>query len=93
MNDAVLTLHDYERAAQAVLSEAAWAYFSGGAADEISLRRKQSAWQSWGQRPGVLQDLRGGHTRYRLLGRERSQYISIDRLWPLETQRLAASPS
>ena len=70
MNDSILTLQDHERAAQAALSEAAWAYFSGGAADEITLRRNLSAWQAWGLSPRVLRDLRGGHTCCHLLGRE-----------------------
>ena len=70
MNEHIITLHDHERAAQAALGEAAWAYFSGGAADEITLHRNVSAWQSWGLAPRVLQDLRGGHTRCTLLGRE-----------------------
>ncbi len=70
MNKDIITLHDHERAAQAALGEAAWAYFSGGAADEITLRRNSHAWQGWGLSPRVLQDLRGGHTRCTLLGRE-----------------------
>ena len=70
MNENILTLHDHEQAAQAALSDAAWAYFSGGAADEISLRRNLGAWQAWGLNPRVLRDLRGGHTRCRLLGAE-----------------------
>lgn len=70
MSDPIINLHDHERAARAALSEAAWAYFSGGAADEITLRRNRRAWQSWGLLPRVLQDLRGGHTRCKLLGRE-----------------------
>jgi 4-hydroxymandelate oxidase len=69
MNPSIINLHDHERAAQAALSEAAWAYFSGGAADEITLQRNQAAWRSWGLAPRVLQDLRGGHTRCELLGR------------------------
>jgi 4-hydroxymandelate oxidase len=70
MNDHIINLHDHERAAQNALGEAAWAYFSGGAADEITLRSNISAWQSWALAPRVLQDLRGGHTRCTLLGRE-----------------------
>ena len=77
MNEHIINLHDHERAAQAVLGEAAWAYFSGGAADERSvefrqqaLQRNIEAWQSWGLAPRVLQDLRGGHTRCTLLGHE-----------------------
>jgi 4-hydroxymandelate oxidase len=65
----IVNLQDHERAAQAVLSAPAWAYFSGGAADEITLRRNLSGWQQWGLAPRVLQDLRGGHTRCNLLGK------------------------
>ena len=43
---------------------------SGGAADEITLRHNVAAWQNLRLSPRVLQDLRGGHTRCRLLGRE-----------------------
>lgn len=70
MSKDIITLHDHEHAAQAALGEAAWAYFSGGAADEITLRRNTRAWQAWGLSPRVLRDLRGGHTRCTLLGRE-----------------------
>jgi 4-hydroxymandelate oxidase len=70
MNNHIINLHDHERAAQAALGEAAWAYVSGGAADEITLRSNISTWQSWELAPRVLQDLRGGHTRCTLLGRE-----------------------
>jgi len=68
MNNAIQTLHDHEQAAQAALSDAAWAYFSGGAADEITLQRNLSAWRNIGLSPRVLQDLREGHTRCTLLG-------------------------
>jgi len=69
MTTPVVTLQDHEHAAQAVMSASAWAYFSGGAADEISLRRNVLAWQSQGLAPRVLQDLRGGHTRFNLLSK------------------------
>jgi 4-hydroxymandelate oxidase len=70
MTQPIVNLQDHEHAAQAALSEAAWAYFSGGAADEITLSHNVAAWQSLCLAPRVLQDLRGGHTRCRLLGRE-----------------------
>ena len=70
MTTPIVNLQDHEHAAQAALGEAAWAYFSGGAGDEITLRHNQSAWQNLRLSPRVLQDLRGGHTRCRLLGRE-----------------------
>ena len=43
----IVNLQDHERAAQAVLSASAWAYFSGGAADEITLRRNLSMAGWW----------------------------------------------
>jgi len=65
----LINVHDHARAAQAALSPAAWAYFSGGAADELTLRRNDAAWEQWGLRPRVLQDLRAGHTRCQMLGK------------------------
>lgn len=73
MPQPIVNLHDHARAAQAALDEAAWAYFSGGAGDELTLQRNERGWQQWGLAPRVLRDLRGGHTRCPLLGRE----------WPL----------
>ena len=70
MTQPIVNLQDHEHAAHAALSEAAWAYFSGGAGDEITLQRNTKAWQSLCLWPRVLQDLRGGHTRCKLLGRE-----------------------
>lgn len=70
MNTSIVNLQDHEDAAQAALGAAAWAYISGGAADEITLRQNVAAWQSLRLAPRVLQDLRDGHTRCNLLGRE-----------------------
>lgn len=86
MNDHIINLQDHECAAQAALGEAAWAYFSGGAANEITLRSNIGAWQSWGLAPRVLQDLRGGHTRCTLLGREWSMPLLVA---PMAYQRWA----
>ena len=70
MTTPIVTLQDHEHAAQAALGDAAWAYFSGGAADEITLRHNVAAWQNLRLSPRVLQDLRGGHTRCSLMGRD-----------------------
>ena len=64
------TLPDYALRAQQSLSAEAWAYFDGGAGDESTQQRNVAAWARWGLRPRVLQDLRAGHTRVTLLGRE-----------------------
>ncbi|OYU30577.1 MAG: alpha-hydroxy-acid oxidizing enzyme [Comamonadaceae bacterium PBBC2] len=86
MSTPIVNLHDHERAAQAAMSDAAWAYFSGGAADEITLRRNVQAWQNLGLAPRVLQDLRGGHTRCQLLGQTWPMPLLVA---PMATQRWA----
>ena len=65
----VVTLADHEAHARSRLDDNAWAYFSGGAADEITLRANASAWRDLLLQPRVLQPLAGGHTRVELLGR------------------------
>jgi 4-hydroxymandelate oxidase len=65
----VATLSDYEAHAKARLNEQAWAYFSGGAGDEITLRANRQAWDAQMLHPRVLRPLGQGHTRLELLGR------------------------
>lgn len=62
-----LTLPDYALQAEQALSPQAWAYFDGGAADEITAHRNQQAWQHWALWPRVLQDLRESNTQCRVL--------------------------
>ncbi|MFG5775549.1 alpha-hydroxy acid oxidase [Comamonas sp. J-3] len=63
-----INLADYERHARERMDDNAWAYFSGGAADEITLRANASAWQNIRLAPRVLRPLAHGHTRTQLLG-------------------------
>ena len=42
----LVTLADHEQHARTQLDDNAWAYFSGGAADEISLHANRSAWDA-----------------------------------------------
>ncbi len=58
-----VTLADYEPLARERLSEPAWAYLAGGAADEHTLRDNAAAWAARRLRPRVLRPLAGGHTR------------------------------
>ena len=51
------------------MSPAAWAYFSGGVGDELTLQANSAAYARRLLHPRVLADLRGGHTRVTLLGR------------------------
>ena len=46
----------------------AWAYLSGGAADEITLKANQTAYQNHTITPRILTDLKGANTQLNLLG-------------------------
>ncbi len=62
-------LADHEALAAQRLDAATRAYFSGGAADETTLRANVQAWQRLQLSSRVLRPLACGHTRVRLLGR------------------------
>lgn len=82
----VVNLHDHAIEAQKVLSDSAWAYLSGGAADEITLKANGSAWQTLSLLPRVLKPLQGGHTQCQVLGRSMPHPILLA---PVAYQRLA----
>jgi 4-hydroxymandelate oxidase len=81
-----VSLADHEAHAGQVLDDNANAYLNGGAADEITLRENQQAWQHLRLAPRVLRPLEGGHTRVPLLGRTLAHPILIA---PMAYQRLA----
>ena len=82
----LVTLADHEQHARTQLDDNAWAYFSGGAADEISLRANRTAWDALPLWPRVLRPLAGGHTRVPLLGRTLAHPILLA---PVAFQRMA----
>lgn len=82
----VVTLADHEAHARTVLDDNAWAYFSGAAADGLTLRANRSAWDALTLLPRVLQPLAGGHTRVQLLGRTLAHPLLVA---PVAYQRLA----
>lgn len=82
----VVTLADHEAHARSVLDDNAWAYFSGGAADEITLRANREAWDALLLHPRVLRPMAGGHTRVRLLGRTLAHPVLLA---PAAFQRMA----
>ncbi|MFY3384195.1 alpha-hydroxy acid oxidase [Paracidovorax sp. MALMAid1276] len=82
----VVSLPDHERRARGHLDDNAWAYFSGGAADEITLRSNRSAWDALTLWPRVLQRTAGGHTRVPLLGRTLAHPVLLA---PVAFQRMA----
>ncbi len=64
----LLSLADHEAQARDRLATVAWAYYSGGAADEITLRANRAAWDALALRPRVLRPLAGLSLASRLLG-------------------------
>lgn len=82
----VVTLADHEALARTRLDANAWAYFSGGAADEITLKNNQTTWQGQLLQPRMLRKLAGGHTRVPLLGRTLAHPIFLA---PVAYQRMA----
>lgn len=52
-----INVHDYERLARERLSPAAWAYYSSGADDEVTLREERAAFE---RLRFLLRVLRGG---------------------------------
>ena len=65
-----IDVFDYARLAPAHLSRMAWEYFSGGAADELSLRWNRESYDRLRLRPRVLVDVSQLDTRVTLFGRE-----------------------
>ena len=82
----IVSLADHEERARQQLDDNAWAYFSGGAADEITLRANPAAWSQLPLQPRVLRALAGGHTRIQLLGRTLAHPIFLA---PIAFQRMA----
>src|SRR6218665_149380 len=82
----IVNLADHESHARTHLDPRAWAYFSGGAADEITLAANRSAWERIRLLPRVLRPLAGGHTRVQLLGRTWAHPILLA---PVAYQRMA----
>ena len=78
-------LADHEQHARTQLDDNAWAYFSGGAADEISLRANRSAWDALPCGPACCGRWRVAHPRA-LLGRTLAHPILLA---PVAFQRLA----
>jgi len=82
----VVCLSDYERLAQQRLDANAWAYFAGGAGDEITLRDNRSAFDRIQLLPRVLRKCAGGNTRLELLGQPFTHPILVA---PIAYQKLA----
>jgi 4-hydroxymandelate oxidase len=64
----LLTLKDYEAAAQQRLPKPVYDYYAGGAADEITVRENEAAWRALHLRPRVLVDVSAVDLRTTVLG-------------------------
>jgi len=82
----VASVTDYEPYARQRLSAQAWAYFSGGAADEISLHANLRCYERLGLWPAALTRFSQPTTRLTLLGREMAYPILLA---PVAYQRMA----
>nr|WP_218280733.1 alpha-hydroxy-acid oxidizing protein [Verrucomicrobium spinosum] len=82
----VASLEDYERLARERLTDHAWAYYYGGAGDEITVRRNREAFTELALAPRVLAPMTGGHTRISLLGHEYDHPIFLA---PIAYHRMA----
>jgi 4-hydroxymandelate oxidase len=73
----LISLADYERAAEEILDSAAHGYVAGGATDEITLRDNLAAWERIAIRPRMLVGVGERDTSVELLGRSRPHPVLI----------------
>ncbi|BAL97727.1 alpha-hydroxy acid oxidase [Rubrivivax gelatinosus] len=69
LNTPPVNAGDYQALAQERLDANAWAYFAGGAGDEITLRDNRAAWEALRLLPRIGTSLAGADTSVELLGR------------------------
>jgi len=82
----LLSLADYELAAEAVLDPSALSYFAGGAGDEITMRDNVLAWRRLAIQPRVLVGVEHRDPGVTILGRPRPHPLIIA---PMAYQGLA----
>ena len=73
----ILSLDDFERAARRRLPRPIFAYVSGGAEDNVSLRDNRAAFDEYGFIPRVLADVSKRSARASLFGREYALPVGI----------------
>lgn len=78
--------HDYEWLAQRFLAAPNYAYIDGGSGQDVTLAANRAAFLEWDIYPRVLADVRDGHTRCHLFGRD---YATPILLAPVAFQTLA----
>jgi isopentenyl diphosphate isomerase/L-lactate dehydrogenase-like FMN-dependent dehydrogenase len=68
VDDDLINVADFERAAAEKLDAGVLGYFAGGAGDEVTLRDNVEAWRRWRLRPRVLVDVSTVTTEAEVLG-------------------------
>lgn len=68
--DSLLSLYDFQTEAQRHIPHGAWERIMGGAADEITMRWNQEAYQQIRRRPRILIDVSKVDTRVTLFGQD-----------------------
>lgn len=81
----IVSAADYERYARDHMSDQAWAYLQGGAADELTIAANLRAWQKKTVWPRPLAEVSGGHTHCTLFGDTLAHPVILA---PVATQRL-----
>jgi isopentenyl diphosphate isomerase/L-lactate dehydrogenase-like FMN-dependent dehydrogenase len=84
--DEVFSLNDYEDLARPHLSDEAYAYISGGAADEVTMADNPDAFRAWRLRPRVLTDVSKVDPSATMLGTPVSIPVALA---PVAQQRFA----
>jgi isopentenyl diphosphate isomerase/L-lactate dehydrogenase-like FMN-dependent dehydrogenase len=84
--DAPLTVADYGRRAEELLPAGPWAYYSGGAGDERTLRGNVERWRARTLRPRVLVDVGTVSTGTTVLGTPVAMPVLVA---PVALQRMA----
>lgn len=66
--DSITNVYDFENLASQILSNQAWAYYSSGSDDEVTLRENHSAYHRIFFKPRILVDVREIDTSTEMLG-------------------------
>lgn len=77
MDESLINVADFERAAEGKLDAGVAGYFFGGAGDELTLRENVSAWGHWRLRPRMLAGLSEWRTETEVLGTEISMPVLV----------------
>jgi len=73
----ILSLHDFEHLANQVMSRKAWAYYSSGADDEITMRENTLAFQRIWFRPRILRNVKTVDYSTTVLGTKTSMPVYV----------------